>query len=104
MVFNDAVNECRKKALEADGFIFGTPVHYAAASGSMTAFMDRLFYSEFCGNQNKAFYLKPAAAVVVARPFCRSMPTAFPTFPPFCGEIAREGKPYNIDAPQKVGR
>ncbi len=66
-VFDDSVNECREKALEADGFIFGTPVHYAAASGSMTAFMDRLFYSEFCGNQNKAFYLKPAAAVVVAR-------------------------------------
>ena len=66
-VFDDSVNKCREKALEADGFIFGTPVHYAAASGSMTAFMDRLFYSEFCGNQNKAFYLKPAAAVVVAR-------------------------------------
>lgn len=66
-VFNDTVNECREKALEADGFIFGTPVHYAAASGAMTSFMDRLFYSEFCGNQNKAFYLKPAAAVVVAR-------------------------------------
>ncbi len=66
-VFDDSVNECREKALEADGFIFGTPVHYAAASGSMTAFMDRLFYSEFGGNQNKAFYLKPAAAVVVAR-------------------------------------
>ena len=53
--------------MEADGFIFGTSVHYAAASGAMTAFMDRLFYSEFCGNLNKAFYLKPAAAVVVAR-------------------------------------
>lgn len=66
-VFHDTVNECREKAMEADGFIFGTPVHYAAASGAMTAFMDRLFYSEFCGNQNKAFYLKPAAAVVVAR-------------------------------------
>lgn len=66
-VFDDSVNECREKALGADGFIFGTPVHYAAASGAMTAFMDRLFYSEFCGNQNKAFYLKPAAAVVVAR-------------------------------------
>ncbi len=66
-VFDDSVNKCREKALEADGFIFGSPVHYAAASGSMTAFMDRLFYSEFCGNQNKAFYLKPAAAVVVAR-------------------------------------
>ncbi len=66
-VFHDTVNECREKAMEADGFIFGTPVHYAAASGAMTAFMDRLFYSEFCGNQNQAFYLKPAAAVVVAR-------------------------------------
>lgn len=66
-VFHDTVNECREKAMEADGFIFGTPVHYAAASGAMTAFMDRLFYSEFCGNRNKAFYLKPAAAVVVAR-------------------------------------
>lgn len=66
-IFDDSVNKCREKALEADGFIFGTPVHYAAASGSMTAFMDRLFYSEFCGNQNKAFYLKPASAVVVAR-------------------------------------
>ena len=51
-VFDDVVNQFRKKAYEADGFIFGTPVHYAAASGNMTAFMDRLFYSEFCGNQN----------------------------------------------------
>ena len=66
-VFDDAVNVCREKAYEADGFVFGTPVHYAAASGGMTSFMDRLFYSEFCGNQNKAFYLKPTAAVTVAR-------------------------------------
>ena len=28
-VFHDTVNECREKAMEADGFIFGTPVHYA---------------------------------------------------------------------------
>ena len=33
----------------------------------MTAFMDRLFYSELGGNDNKAFYMKPAAAVVSAR-------------------------------------
>lgn len=33
----------------------------------MTAFMDRLFYSEMNGNGNKAFYLKPAAAVISAR-------------------------------------
>lgn len=66
-VFNDVVNEFRKKAVEADGFIFGSPVHYAGASGNMTAFMDRVFYSELGGNRNKAFYLKPAAAVVSAR-------------------------------------
>ncbi len=66
-VFDDVVNAFRKKAYEADGFVFGSPVHYAAASGNMTAFMDRLFYSELGGNQNKAFYMKPAAAVVSAR-------------------------------------
>lgn len=66
-VFKDVVNEFRQKAYEADGFVFGSPVHYAAASGNMTAFMDRLFYSELGGNDNRAFYMKPAAAVVSAR-------------------------------------
>lgn len=66
-VFDDVVNAFREKAYEADGFVFGSPVHYAAASGNMTAFMDRLFYSELGGKQNKAFYMKPAAAVVSAR-------------------------------------
>lgn len=66
-VFDDVVNTCREKAYKADGFVFGTPVYYGAASGNMTAFMDRLFYSELGGNQNKAFYLKPAAAVISAR-------------------------------------
>ena len=32
-VFDDAVNVFRKKALEADGFLFGSPVHYAALAG-----------------------------------------------------------------------
>ena len=66
-VFDDAVNRFREKAYEADGFVFGSPVHYAGASGNMTAFMDRLFYSELGGNGNQAFYMKPAAAVVSAR-------------------------------------
>lgn len=66
-VFDDVVNRFREKAYEADGFVFGTPVHYGAASGNMTAFMDRLFYSELGGNGNKAFYMKPAAAVISAR-------------------------------------
>ena len=65
--FDDVVNEFRLKAYAADGFVFGTPVHYAAASGNMTAFMDRLFYSELLGNSNKAFRMKPAAAVIAAR-------------------------------------
>lgn len=66
-VINDVVNEFRQKAYEADGFVFGSPVHYAGASGNLVGFMDRLFFSEFIGNQNKAFYLKPAAAVVSGR-------------------------------------
>lgn len=66
-VFNDVVNEFRAKALIADGFVFGSPVHYAALAGNMTSFMDRVFYSEANGNGNKAFYLKPAAAVISAR-------------------------------------
>lgn len=41
-VFDDVVNRFREKAYEADGFVFGSPVHYARASGNMTAFMDRL--------------------------------------------------------------
>ncbi|MBQ4347400.1 MAG: flavodoxin family protein [Firmicutes bacterium] len=65
--FDDSVNKIREKAYEADGFIFGSPVHYAAASGNMTGFMDRLFYSEANGNGGKAFYLKPAACVSSAR-------------------------------------
>lgn len=66
-VFNDSVNKFRKIAETADGFVFGTPVHYGAASGNMTAFMDRLFYSDLCGRGNRTFYLKPAACVLSAR-------------------------------------
>lgn len=62
-VFDDVVNEFQEKAVHADGFIFGTPVHYAAAAGNMTAFMDRLFYS----SRKDVFRLKPAAAVLSAR-------------------------------------
>ena len=62
---NDVVNEFAEKCNEADGFIFGTPVHYAAASGAISSFMDRLFYSTF--SNPDLFRLKPAAAIVSAR-------------------------------------
>ncbi|MDR1997538.1 MAG: flavodoxin family protein [Candidatus Margulisbacteria bacterium] len=66
-VFQDNVNEFRKIAQTAGGFIFGSPVHYAAASGALTSFMDRVFFSEMLGSAENAFYLKPAAAVLSAR-------------------------------------
>ncbi len=66
-VINDAVGEFLKFAAEFDGFVFGTPVHYAASSGSIKSLMDRAFISDLAGNNNKTFYLKPAAAIVSAR-------------------------------------
>ena len=66
-VIDDKVNEFAELARTADGFVFASPVHYAAISGHMKAFMDRLFFSEFQGNHNRAFRLKPVAGVAVAR-------------------------------------
>ena len=66
-VFDDSVNEFRELARRADGFVFGSPVHYAAVSGGMKAFMDRLFFSEFTGGANQAFRLKPVAGIAAAR-------------------------------------
>lgn len=65
-VFDDKVNEFLDKAADFDGFVFGTPVHWAGATGAMTSFLDRVFYADFCGDRNN-FYLKPAAAVMSAR-------------------------------------
>lgn len=64
---NDKVNEFVKKAKEADAFIFGSPVHYAAATGGITAFLGRAFYSNSHGDSGSAFKFKPGASVVSAR-------------------------------------
>ncbi len=61
-VIDDIVNEFAEKAKEADGFVFGSPVHYASIGGSLAAFMDRFFYSA-----GKSLRMKPAAAVASAR-------------------------------------
>lgn len=58
----DIVSDFIARAKDADGFVFGSPVHYAAAGGSLTCFMDRAFYS---GGSVMAG--KPAAAVVSCR-------------------------------------
>lgn len=59
---DDLVNQVHEKALEADGFVFGTPVYYAHPSGRILSFLDRLFYSG-----GGAFAFKPGAAVASAR-------------------------------------
>ena len=58
----DGLNEILEKCEQADGFVFGSPVYYASANGTLVSFMDRLFY---CGS--KALTHKPAAAIACAR-------------------------------------
>lgn len=63
-VISDGVNEFLDKIAseKIDGFIFGSPVHYAALSGQLTSFMDRLLYGK-----SASFQLKPAAGIVSCR-------------------------------------
>lgn len=58
----DIVNEFLDKAKDADGFIYGSPVHYASASGMLTSFLDRVYYSD-----GSIFKNKPGAAIVSCR-------------------------------------
>lgn len=62
-VFNDdALNGIGAKVKEADGYIFGAPVHYASPNGATIAIMDRLFCA-----YGKFMQFKPAASIVSAR-------------------------------------
>lgn len=56
--FNTLLTKCR----DADGFVFGSPVYYASANGTLISFMDRLFYAG-----SKALAQKPAACICSAR-------------------------------------
>lgn len=58
----DKVTEFIDRIDDYDGFVFGSPVHYAAAGGAVTCFMDRVFYS--AGAKMRS---KPGAAIVSAR-------------------------------------
>ena len=61
-VFDDKVNEFTSKMKDMDGLIVGSPVYYAAASGQVTAFLDRAFYSA-----GRSMDGKPGAAIVSCR-------------------------------------
>lgn len=58
----DKVNEFLEKVPKTDGFIFGSPVHFAAMSGMLSSFMDRVFYG-----RRKLFSNKLGSAVVSCR-------------------------------------
>ncbi len=59
---DDIVNEVAEKFCECDGMVVGSPVYYAGANGTLTAFLDRLFYSTRFDKR-----MKVGAAVVAAR-------------------------------------
>lgn len=61
-IFDDVVNELAEKLDECDGMVVGSPVYYAAASSTLTAILDRLFYSSKSDKR-----MKVGASVVVAR-------------------------------------
>ena len=63
-IIEDAVNPFIEKMKTCDGIIIGSPVHYASASGLVTAFMDRVF---FAASTQHVFEHKPAAAIACAR-------------------------------------
>ena len=56
------MNDIIKRIDEFDGIVAGSPVYYAAASGQITSFMDRLFYA--AGRKMRG---KVGAAVVSCR-------------------------------------
>ena len=61
-VFDDLVNETAPKFAECDGLVIASPVYYASANGTLTAFLDRLFYSSHFDKR-----MKVGASVAVAR-------------------------------------
>lgn len=61
-VIDDQVNEIAAAAADYDGLVVGSPVYYAGPTATLTAFLDRLFYS--AGGK---FANKPGACVVSCR-------------------------------------
>ena len=60
--FDDIVNDVAEKFEKADGLIAASPVYYASANSTLTACLDRLFYSSHFDKT-----MKVGASVVVAR-------------------------------------
>ena len=61
-VFDDGVNELAAKLEESDGLVVASPVYYASANATLTAALDRIFYSSRFDKT-----MKVGAAIAVAR-------------------------------------
>ena len=61
-VFDDGVNELLERINEIDAFVFGSPVYYAAATGHIVSFLNRLFFAS-----NGRFWGKVGSSVVSCR-------------------------------------
>ena len=61
-VFDDGVNELAAKLEESDGLVVASPVYYASANATLTAALDRMFYSSRFDKT-----MKVGAAIAVAR-------------------------------------
>lgn len=59
---NELVKAVGEKCVEADGFVFGSPVYYASPSGEIELFLDRLFW-----NHGDKMRCKLAAVITSAR-------------------------------------
>jgi multimeric flavodoxin WrbA len=62
---DDGINELVAAMSAADGFILGSPVHFASISGTMKSAMDRAFYVS--GNNGNLFRHKVGAALAAVR-------------------------------------
>lgn len=58
----DGVNAFLDKVEQADGVVFGTPVHFAGVSGAVKSFMDRAFYAN-----SAVFRGKPGTIIASCR-------------------------------------
>lgn len=61
-VIDDAVNEIAPLFEECDGLVLGSPVYYASANATLSALLDRLFYSTHFDKT-----MKVGACAVIAR-------------------------------------
>ncbi len=65
-VIDDKVNSFLELARNFDGFIIGSPVHYASASGNVVPFLHRAFFSDSVSGK-QSFKHKAGAVIVSAR-------------------------------------